>query len=388
MTGPGAAQPFPFASLDALTKADVAAAARLRRVAREVVRVDAIEAAFAALLDERVEIQVRRYRRLDAARGADDALGVMLAPAGERATSQRVLVEVEGALGAAITARALRQRAPRVTDPSRAPSPALYGAFAAVLTSALRRAHGGAPLKVVAAGPASVLARDLAAATGDVTTVWLTVILGADAFDARVSVPDSAAAPSRAVALTHAELAAMGDAPIAIPIVIATTLAARVELDALVAGDAFVPGARSGGPVVQASGALIGGVALVPSRGERGLSADLAADGRLVVRGLLENHTWEPEMSSDEHAATTTTVQVLEDAAVVVRVELGTVEMTARDWAALGPGDVVALGRKIGDPAILRVGGVELARGELVQVEGEMAVRILARAKAGAGDGR
>ena len=69
-----------------------------------------------------------------------------------------------------------------------------------------------------------------------------------------------------------------------------------------------------------------------------------------------------------------------------MRVELGTVEMKAREWAALGPGDVVALGRKIGDPAILRVGGVELARGELVQVEGEMAVRIIARAKSGGGE--
>ena len=62
-----------------------------------------------------------------------------------------------------------------------------------------------------------------------------------------------------------------------------------------------------------------------------------------------------------------------------MRVELGTVEMKAREWAELGPGDVIALGRRVGDPAILRVGGVELARGELVQVDGEYGVRILAR---------
>ena len=73
------------------------------------------------------------------------------------------------------------------------------------------------------------------------------------------------------------------------------------------------------------------------------------------------------------------TLEVLEDAPVVVRVELGAVEMKARQWAALSPGDVITLGRKLGDPAILRVGGVEIARGELVQVEGQYAVRILAR---------
>ena len=84
-------------------------------------------------------------------------------------------------------------------------------------------------------------------------------------------------------------------------------------------------------------------------------------------------------------ATTTTTLEVLEDAPVVVRVELGSVEMKAREWAELAPGDVVALGRRVGDPAILRVGGVELARGELVQVDGEYGVRIVSRS---GGDGR
>jgi flagellar motor switch protein FliN/FliY len=73
------------------------------------------------------------------------------------------------------------------------------------------------------------------------------------------------------------------------------------------------------------------------------------------------------------------TLEVLEDAPVVVRVELGAVEMKAREWAALASGDVIALGRPLGAPAILRVGGVEVARGELVQVDGEYGVRILRR---------
>ena len=76
-----------------------------------------------------------------------------------------------------------------------------------------------------------------------------------------------------------------------------------------------------------------------------------------------------------------TTARVLDDAPVVVRVELGTVEMKAREWAELAPGDVIALGRKLGEPAILRVAGVEVARGELVQIDGEYGVRILARAE-------
>ena len=65
---------------------------------------------------------------------------------------------------------------------------------------------------------------------------------------------------------------------------------------------------------------------------------------------------------------------------VVVRVEVGSAQMTAREWAALGAGDVVALGKRIGENVVLRVGGAEVARGELVDIEGEVGVRIVARA--------
>jgi flagellar motor switch/type III secretory pathway protein FliN len=73
------------------------------------------------------------------------------------------------------------------------------------------------------------------------------------------------------------------------------------------------------------------------------------------------------------------TAEALGDAPVVVRVEVGTAQMLAREWAELCPGDVVTLGRKLGEPVILRAGGVEIARGELVQVDGEVGVRILER---------
>ncbi|HSO36151.1 MAG TPA: hypothetical protein VLT33_26670, partial [Labilithrix sp.] len=253
-------RPFPFASLEALTRADVVAAARLRHVARDVVRLEALEAALGELVEERVEIRVRRIRPIEPTRGADDAVGVLLAPAGERGTSRRFLVEVDGALGTTLTARALRQRAPRITDPSRSVSPALAGGFAAVLAAALRRAHGGQPLKVLAAGPGAALARDLVAAERDVTTAWLTVLVGGEAFEARVSVPDSAGATASASSFTRDDLLSLGEAPLALPLVIASTLATRADVAGLAIGDAFVPtGLRL---VLQAGGALVGPVAL------------------------------------------------------------------------------------------------------------------------------
>ncbi len=376
------ARPFPYASLEALTRADVVAAARLRNIARDVVRLEAVAGALGELVDDRVEIRVGRIRPAEPPRGADDAIGVLLAPSGERSTARRLLVEVDGALGAALTAKALRQRAPKITDASRIATPQLAGSFAAVIAATLRRAHAGSTLKVIAAGPGAALARDLVGAAIEVTTAWLTVIVGGEAFEARVSVPDAAGGSASAATFTRHDLLALGDAPLALPVVITTTLATRGELAALALGDAFLPTNLRLAP--DDSGALLGPVALVPPRGERGLAADLAAGGQLVVRGLLESHPWEQAMSAEDRSSEATTVEVLEDAPVVVRVELGTVEMTARDWAALGTGDIVALGRKIGDGAVLRVGGVEIARGELVMLEGEMAVRITGRARSGA----
>ena len=331
MTAQASVRPFPFTGLESLTRADVAQAARLRRVARALVDVASIERALGELTGKPVSISIRSVRR-------------------------RVLVEVEGALAAALSTRALRQKSPRMVDTSRTPSPALAGAFAAVLVAALRRAHSRGVLKVIAAGPGAVLARDLLQSEREVTTATLTVMLGEDAFEARVSVPDALAEAPQELLFSRASL----DAKIAMPLVIATTLAVREDLFALGPGDVFVP-SKSTFPL-RDDGTLVGAVAIVAPSAERGLSADLAENGRLVVRGLLESHPWVQERSMPADEAQTTTIESLEHAPV-----------------ELGPGDVIALGRRVGDPAILRVGGVELARGELVQVDGEYGVRILAR---------
>jgi flagellar motor switch/type III secretory pathway protein FliN len=42
----------------------------------------------------------------------------------------------------------------------------------------------------------------------------------------------------------------------------------------------------------------------------------------------------------------------------------------------MSSGDVVTLGRRVGEAVTLRVGGAVVARGELVVVDGEVGVRI------------
>lgn len=68
---------------------------------------------------------------------------------------------------------------------------------------------------------------------------------------------------------------------------------------------------------------------------------------------------------------------MLRDVAVAMVVELGRVMVSAADVVALRPGQVVELSRSPGDAVDLVVDGKRIGRGELVEVEGELGVRIL-----------
>lgn len=352
--------PFPFASLDSLTRMEVLASSRVRRAVKAHVDLAALGIALSEMVKERVEVIVRRYRRADGSKSTADAVGLVIA-----ADQRRVLVELEAALAAALAARVLQRPPPRLVDSSHPASPALSGAVAALTLAALRRAHTGAPFRILEAGPAMAVAREHLARYPRATTAWLTVLVGADAYDARVTVDESV--PPPVPSSSALDLASLGAMPLALPIVGATCAASRSEIAALAAGDAFVvPGlafSRSG----------TSNAALVPERGELGLAVEVAEPTRLVVRGRVEPFPWEVQMNAD------TTARVLDDASVVVRVELGTVEMKAQEWSQLSEGDVLTLGKKLGEPVVLRVAGMEVARGELVQVEGEVGVRILSR---------
>lgn len=382
--------PFPFDSLPAVSREDLAVLARARAIAPSLVDLGRVAAALSELCDAPVSIDLRRVRRGDAAPVSASAVAAAFTPADAPTMREAVLIELEPTLAAVLVALALRQRAPRIVDTSRAPAPELAGAVAATLHAAFRRAHAGDPLRVAAAGPARGLGRDLAALHAEIATATLTVVIGGDAFDARVHVPVPKLPQARPSARLSIEaLSRLSDAPLALPLVACSCVADRADILALRAGDVFVPPQAARGLDAPASlrldaDRLVGPVALVAPASERGLSADLAEGGQLVLRPeRVVRQPWDTRRPDHEDAAMTgepeATLEVLEDAPVVVRVELGVVEMKAREWAQIAPGDVITLGRRLGDPAIIRIGGVEVARGELVQVEGEYGVRILGR---------
>jgi flagellar motor switch/type III secretory pathway protein FliN len=111
---------------------------------------------------------------------------------------------------------------------------------------------------------------------------------------------------------------------------------------------------------------------------------DLAPDGTIVVGDDsvvlevdLENGSFsEGSKMSSKDDGSNALVEAALDAPVLVRIEIGSVSMTAREWSALRPGDVIESGRRVSEPVVLRVAGREVARGELVDVEGEIGVRV------------
>jgi flagellar motor switch protein FliN/FliY len=69
-------------------------------------------------------------------------------------------------------------------------------------------------------------------------------------------------------------------------------------------------------------------------------------------------------------------VELLHGVAMEVTVELGRTRLSVRELLALCPGDVLELDRAAGSPADLLVNGRLIARGEVVVVDEDFALRV------------
>ena len=146
--------------------------------------------------------------------------------------------------------------------------------------------------------------------------------------------------------------------------------------DDIVILDHFGPRPVTGGPVALR---LRGGVfpayldgAGVTILGPFHLRAESMADAK-------------PDNPSAEHPITSsepTTLpsapseHLLRELPVQITCEIGRVTLTAREILELRPGAVVPVGRPLAGPVDLTAGGRVMARGELVDVEGELGVRV------------
>jgi len=226
----------------------------------------------------------------------------------------------------------------------RALTPAERGVLAYLALSALTQQGWEARVEMVA--PAAQAAPRLEG--GRTLVVPAAVRSGALTGELRVCMPEAQlvrAQPARAPSAHELDLLAR--LPVELFVELAATTLARGELFALERGDVVIAGPRR--------------ARLRSGRGGFPLFE--------TPSGLAVAADYEPgeSMSKD---------MVLEDLPVELTVELGRVKLSARDVLELRPGAVLELDRPLGGPVELYAGGRLVARGELVDVEGQLGVRV------------
>jgi flagellar motor switch/type III secretory pathway protein FliN len=337
------------------------------------VTTDALATALGALLTSDVEITVR-----DAVLSPFDGTvhGVHL----EATTSgARLVVEPEPALLTGALGRLLgRAVGDPPTDPRVALDPALAGALAALCVESARRS--GTLLEFLATREAPPSSHGL--------RLDVTVRLDGKPYAVRVW---SFAETSPTRGESAPDLTQLGKLSITVPLVGAVSEGSRAEIESLGPGDVWLPGdgwlylehgaAHHESPMAT----ILQRACLAAPSMEQGVETGRSDDEKIVLRASIVELGAEPKnifprahdernpaMSEPEE----TLREIALQAPVVVRVEVASVTLTAREWAGLGPGDVIETGVPLENPVVLRVAGREVARGELVNVDGELGVRI------------
>jgi flagellar motor switch/type III secretory pathway protein FliN len=114
--------------------------------------------------------------------------------------------------------------------------------------------------------------------------------------------------------------------------------------------------------VIVATRFVVGEVELRVARG--GIRAGLArTNGRLTVLSSYRRGTMDETLG--------------DDATIDLAISVGDVRMSVRSLMELRPGQVLELGRPVGSAVELRIGPKVVGRGELVDVEGDVGVRVL-----------
>jgi type III secretion system YscQ/HrcQ family protein len=166
---------------------------------------------------------------------------------------------------------------------------------------------------------------------------------------------------------------------VTLPLVAGRTSLSRSTLEGLRLGDALLLGSGW----FDAATPTATAVAVAPTE-ERGFRLSIA-DAVRYVEGAQVPHDDVTAAGAENPVDDATKESVIADTPVVVRVEVGSITLNAQEWMQLQPGDVLSCGVPPQSPVVLRAAGREIARGELVTVDGEVGVRI-SRLAGGADD--
>ncbi len=124
--------------------------------------------------------------------------------------------------------------------------------------------------------------------------------------------------------------------------------------------------------------AFHGGVTLHVGHGTARFRAT-ARDRELMIDDIESGTDRTMTTGRTIHAQEPDTTQALGgDTPIELSVELARFTVTLAELSQLRAGDVLTTGRRIGEAVTLRAGGAPIAHGELVDVDGELGVRVLA----------
>ena len=366
-----AIRPYPWNALPTVARETAGALRDARRAVAAAIATGHLGAALSEMVGAPAVVHVSQ---VNVATDEAPSFGGALLALGTLDDGVRIHLELDSELARTIVARVLG-RPVKLGHPRAALGAELEGALSAIVLQVARRAHGpSAPLVLSGRGAWRLEPGDRR------LRIDASVTLDGAAYAARATVALRSTAPPGPIDVV-AQLSSLDRLPITLPLVAAVSLLGASDAFALAPGDVWLPGDGWTARLVGAPARLVGHAILAPPSSSRGIGVKLGDGGEIVLVGqetiLLDVETTMPSPNQDQ----TATSEVVLDAPLVVRVEVGAVTLSAGEWAALGPGDVVALGRRVHEPVLLRVGGAEVARGELVDIEGELGVRIRERSR-------
>ncbi|HEU5075259.1 MAG TPA: FliM/FliN family flagellar motor switch protein [Polyangiaceae bacterium] len=161
--------------------------------------------------------------------------------------------------------------------------------------------------------------------------------------------------------------------PLKLSLVGGACLARQQDVAALVPGDVLLPGAG-----FWLTKDFRGSLALGSEASTRAVFFEIVGERSAKLVGVDDLPVVEdaPMSEHNETEVERSVAEAVLDAPVLIRIEVASVSMTASDFATLRPGAVIETDQRIGQLATLRIAGREVATGELVNVDGQLGVRI------------
>jgi type III secretion system YscQ/HrcQ family protein len=351
--------PFPWHALPRVAAVHARAVSRVRRVYPGV-RARDVAAQLSSLIGHPVDIEVRRVTI------AKPALRNVVALV--NSAQEHVYVELEPELALAVASALTGGKLPKIAR-DRTIDPEVLGAATGIVLWLAR-----------SAGVELSLSEDTTRGI-DCVLIDCIVRVGALRSAARVAVaiPELDRTPRLAA---NDVLHRLGDTPLTVAVVIGWGTARAGDLTDLMAGDVVVVDQRCCAAIAGTRG--LQAVAIAPADGHPRVRIE---DGRVELAAPLAPSEEASAMTDDTGA--TMQLPALEEGArladdlaelpLTVRIEIGSATLSAREWASIGTGDVLVLDSRVGDPVSLRIAGKVLARGELVEVDGAVGIRITER---------